>query len=111
MMNLELTNDERIVVEHLVDDAIDGRDSTFPLPIGRFALGEVAGYAEPRRLDSGQRRLIQVALIDKDKLTPAQKQYLAQLLIQVAGLCLAKSRRLMGSSPELMLLHMKEFVR
>jgi hypothetical protein len=78
MAQLELTPGERVVLQLLVDAAIDGKDS-FPLPLNR--------------------------------LTHVQKQYLAQLLLQAAGLCFAKSRRLMDSSPELMLAHMKEFLR
>jgi hypothetical protein len=111
--SLDLTDDERIVVEHLVDNAVDGEESTFPLPLDRVGLppNAIPELAEPRRLDSAQRRLIQVALIRPDNLTQPQKDYLFELLVRVAGLILAKARRLKGCDADLILAHMKEFLR
>jgi hypothetical protein len=111
MAQLDLTPDERVAVELFIDDAIDGKESPYPLPLNKFPLQEKVPLAEARRLDSGQRRLITVGLFQRERLTQDQKSYLADMLIKVAGLTLAKAWRLTDNTPEQMLIRLKEYLR
>jgi hypothetical protein len=110
---LNLTEDERLVMEILVNDSLEGIDSPLPLPTQRLDLkaNEINGYAEPRRLDSEQRRR-DVALVRRDSLTSDQKRYLAEMMLEkLAGLCLAKAMGLTGDKPGDVLTRAKQFLR
>lgn len=111
MKLFNLTADEKVVVERLVDDALDRMDSLYPLPLNGVKAEQVSDYVEPRRLDSGQRRLIQVALVKPENLTAPQKRYLGELLEELAGLCLAKAKRVTGDSADQILDRVKLLVK
>jgi hypothetical protein len=109
---LRLTLDEELVLETLVRDCLEGNDSTWPVPTSQLVRQEPSGYAEPRRFDFAQRNRVNVALIAKENLTEAQKQFLAkEMLENLAGLCLAKSMALLGEAPEAIADRVKENLR
>jgi hypothetical protein len=95
---MELTKNERVALELLVDDALDGQDSRYAIPFEEMSPPQLkqgeSESAPPRRLTSEQRRGIAVFWVPAEKLTPGQREYLAGLLEKVAALCGEKAKRL-----------------
>src|ERR1700691_2418699 len=100
-MSIHLTVAERLVVRALIEDLLNGNDTTCPLPTDHLHVSNkiVAHYGGLH---------VDVAV---ESLTSDQKIYLRKLLELVAGLCLRKAMGLTNEEIDPLIERARQFLQ